>query len=457
MTLGDSMSRMTIGVWLEEDWNPEEGGGYTFHQALIDAIDRHEFANAKVVFVTAAQVPLKFSKPVIRVLNDEPSKSLLSEEVARSVSDENTRRRLFPLHAIADPLRKAWSKLVRLAPCAVTNYVRRVTKGVEASIPSRAQRIETALAELVASKKIDVFYFPIPQHEPVNFDNRAAGIPYISSLWDLGHVSTFAFPEFSYNGSWAWRDNWSRRIPSQALFVICESESGKREALSYLNLCPQKVGVVPFFLPRRPASAPGGSRAGTILDSIGVSAENFFFYPAQFWPHKNHFGLLAAFTEVIKTNPSLRLVLTGAEKGSFGHVRDCAHSLGVAGNVVFGGFLDNDSVTALYRNAIALVMPTFLGPTNLPLLEAMLNNCPVICSDFPGHREMLGEAAFYVDPTDRKGLADAMTRVLVTETRHRQKALLLEQQRNSHFTAGAAMMAIDGLLPRIEAVRRCWS
>ena len=457
MTLGGSISRMTIGVWLEEDWNPEEGGGYTFHQALIDAIDQHEFANAKVVFVTPAQVPLKFSKPVIRVLKDEPSNSLLSEEVARSVSDENTRRRPFPLRAIAGSLRKAWSKLVSLAPCAVTNYVRRVVVGAEAFTPSRAERIEAALAELVRSKKVDVFYFPIPQHEPVSLYRSGFGIPYISSLWDLGHVSTFAFPEFTYNGSWAWRDNWARKISSQALFVICESESGRREALSYLNLYPQRVGVVPFFLPPQAAPQLNGPGSRAILDSVGVLAGEYFFYPAQFWPHKNHCGLLEAFEIVLGMHPNLKLVLTGAEKGSFGHIRDRVHSMGVASSVVFAGFVDDTVVTALYRNAAALIMPTFLGPTNLPLLEAMRNNCPVVCSDFSGHREMLGEAALYIDPADCESLAEAMARVLDPETNRRQRELLSERQAQNRFTAHVAMKALDDLMPRIQAVRSCWS
>ena len=43
-------------------------------------------------------------------------------------------------------------------------------------------------------------------------------------------------------------------------------------------------------------------------------------------------------------------------------------------------------------------MPTFFGPTNIPLLEAWALGCPVLTSDIPGVREQMGDAALLVDP-----------------------------------------------------------
>jgi glycosyltransferase involved in cell wall biosynthesis len=56
-------------------------------------------------------------------------------------------------------------------------------------------------------------------------------------------------------------------------------------------------------------------------------------------------------------------------------------------------------------------MPTFFGPTNIPILEAWALDCPVITSDIRGVREQAGDAALLVDPTSPEALADAIRRV----------------------------------------------
>ena len=40
------------------------------------------------------------------------------------------------------------------------------------------------------------------------------------------------------------------------------------------------------------------------------------------------------------------------------------------------GELPGEDVAPLYAGAVALVMPTFFGPTNIPVLEAWAVGCP---------------------------------------------------------------------------------
>jgi glycosyltransferase involved in cell wall biosynthesis len=49
--------------------------------------------------------------------------------------------------------------------------------------------------------------------------------------------------------------------------------------------------------------------------------------------------------------------------------------------VVDKGFVDNDWVDYLYRTCSVLAMPSLLGPTNLPPLEALLHGKCVVVSD----------------------------------------------------------------------------
>ena len=45
--------------------------------------------------------------------------------------------------------------------------------------------------------------------------------------------------------------------------------------------------------------------------------DKFLFYPAQFWPHKNHLRLIEAFREVAAEVPDLNLVLTGKKRDEY--------------------------------------------------------------------------------------------------------------------------------------------
>ena len=54
--------------------------------------------------------------------------------------------------------------------------------------------------------------------------------------------------------------------------------------------------------------------------------------------------------------------------------------------------------------SLALVMPTYLGPTNIPPLEAFVYDTPVCYSDTPFFREQLDDAVFFMDLNDPHSL-----------------------------------------------------
>ena len=51
-----------------------------------------------------------------------------------------------------------------------------------------------------------------------------------------------------------------------------------------------------------------------------------------------------------------------------------------------------------------LIMPTLIGPTNIPPWEAFKMNVPVIYSDIQGISDVLGNSVHYVDPLNLRKL-----------------------------------------------------
>ena len=87
------------------------------------------------------------------------------------------------------------------------------------------------------------------------------------------------------------------------------------------------------------------------------------------------------------------------------------HKFGLENDVHYLGYLPDEDMSAIYAEAAGLVMPTFFGPTNIPVLEAWAFGCPVLTSDIRGVREQVGRAGILVDPRSVAAIANGIYRL----------------------------------------------
>jgi glycosyltransferase involved in cell wall biosynthesis len=76
------------------------------------------------------------------------------------------------------------------------------------------------------------------------------------------------------------------------------------------------------------------------------------------------------------------------------------------------GYLPQDDLARVVAGAAALVVPSWYEGFGLPALEALACGTPVVASDLPAHREVLGDQAELTPPGDPAALAAALARVL---------------------------------------------
>lgn len=98
-----------------------------------------------------------------------------------------------------------------------------------------------------------------------------------------------------------------------------------------------------------------------------------------------------------RTPRELPLVLVGA-------TRPWAHELP---DVILTGHVSDDALAAIYSGARALVFPSDDEGFGLPTVEALACGTPVVASDIPVLREVLGDRATFVDADDLEGLLAA--------------------------------------------------
>ena len=76
------------------------------------------------------------------------------------------------------------------------------------------------------------------------------------------------------------------------------------------------------------------------------------------------------------------------------------------------GPVSDEELTDEYRGATGFVWPSLHEGFGIPPIEAQSLGVPVIASDIPINREVLGDSALFFPPTDPRALADAMARLV---------------------------------------------
>ena len=152
--------------------------------------------------------------------------------------------------------------------------------------------------------------------------------------------------------------------------------------------------------------------------------EEYIFYPAQFWPHKNHIKLLEAFSIVQKEFENLKLVFTGSKQNNFQSVDNKIKELQLQNNVIYLGYIDYSDLPFLYKMSKFLVMPTLFESISIPIYEAFSLKVAVCCSDVVALPEQVGEAGLLFDPNNEKDIAKKMTMYLSNNKLLTEKAEL---------------------------------
>jgi len=134
-------------------------------------------------------------------------------------------------------------------------------------------------------------------------------------------------------------------------------------------------------------------------------------------PKKAPTALLEAYAAFRSRSPHApKLLMVGGEGWGNRSFFAALRRLGLDAEVIRAGYLPRADLPAVYRASRALVFPSIVEGFGLPPLEAMACGTPVICSDAAGLAESTGGAALTVPVGDVAALADAMRRVVESDT-----------------------------------------
>ena len=139
-------------------------------------------------------------------------------------------------------------------------------------------------------------------------------------------------------------------------------------------------------------------------------------------PRKNLPHLVSAFGLLAAEHADLRLVIAGRDGPDRPGVDAAIERLPIAARerVVLAGHVDDAGRRALLDAASVLAYPSIYEGFGFPLLEAMSAGLPVVAARAGSIPEVAGDAALLVEPTDDRGLAAALNRVLTEDGTRRE-------------------------------------
>jgi glycosyltransferase involved in cell wall biosynthesis len=217
----------------------------------------------------------------------------------------------------------------------------------------------------------------------------------VVAIHDLMHIYEKKFKESGGLLNYTFRQNYYSTILNSSLAVFVDSDLGEKHVLDNFKSVKSKIFKLPYIAP---------DYIYEYLESSSINnsyREKLLFYPATFWPHKNHINLILAFKELLKYFPDYKLILSGKRIGKhYKKLTKIVKYYEIESNVLFVGYLNNDEIISYYNKSLVLVMPTFYGPTNIPPIEALLLGCIPIVSNNYAMSNQFENSALYFNPNN---------------------------------------------------------
>lgn len=144
----------------------------------------------------------------------------------------------------------------------------------------------------------------------------------------------------------------------------------------------------------------------------GLRRDTFVLSGGGSEPRKNIARLIEAFGRTPRLRETMNVVVVGGMGRGADAIWEAVRRARLEDVVILPGHVPLDDLRVLYSTCILFVFPSLYEGFGMPVLEAMACGAPVVSSSAASLPEVVGDAAFLVDPLDVEGLAAAMTRVV---------------------------------------------
>jgi len=180
--------------------------------------------------------------------------------------------------------------------------------------------------------------------------------------------------------------------------------------------------------------------------------EDYLLFVSTIEPRKNVIGVLRAFALLAEWGYPGRLVIVGRWGWHTETIRDVLEASPVRDRIIHLDYVDRDRMAAVYGQARAMLLPSWLEGFGLPILESMACGTPVVTSGRSAMPEVAGPAGVYVDPESAHGIATGVSSLL-EDADHHERLQRLGRERARRFSWADAAAATANVFRRAAGRR----
>ena len=249
--------------------------------------------------------------------------------------------------------------------------------------------------------------------DPTYSNNLFREINTAVTVMDICHQEFPELPEIRNDFDYEYRERMLENL-NKNLLIIVESNELKEDLSKIYNIKKSKIFSLPnSYSTNHHELNLKNNNDQEFLNFKKRLPKNFFFYPAQYWPHKNHKIILEAVSLLKDKGIEKNFVFCGHDMGNLKFLRKKVTELNIEKNFIFFDFLENDQVDYLYKNCDAVVMPTFFGPTNIPVFNSWYYRKIIFYSSHLKNK--FDDCAVYCDPLEALSWANALSEFDITK------------------------------------------
>jgi glycosyltransferase involved in cell wall biosynthesis len=270
---------------------------------------------------------------------------------------------------------------------------------------SRNRWFYTELPKLAKRLEADIVHLAYP----VPVWRGAFHCPVVVTLHDLYPFDipeNFGFPKVLFNRAVL------RGCLQRVNAIACVSHS----TLSGLsNLYPQLANERALVIYN---SVEPHTSSSSQTEAPEWAGHPFLLCVAQHRRNKNVLLALRIFEGMLRSQqlaPQTRLIILGIPGPETSAIESYIASAGLAHNVRLLNGISDDQLGWCYRNCQLLLAPSSFEGFGLPVAEALLAGCRVVCSDIPVFREIGGQHCQYASlgPNEVQAFSDAIRRTIL--------------------------------------------
>lgn len=237
--------------------------------------------------------------------------------------------------------------------------------------------------------------------------------------------------------------------------IIAVSKNTKNDLMELYGVSSDKINVIYEGVDDNFQPASSAGRFPVFNDKIinpeidtkyEIKDTKYLLFVGRLEERKNIVGMVSAF-EILKEEYNIphKLVLVGKNGYGAEKIKEKIEKTEYRDEIILPGFVSEEEKLDLMKNAEVFLFPTFYEGFGLPILEAQALGVPVVAANTSSLPEIGDYSAAYCDPTEPKGIADAI-HALISDSGYRNNIIKKGMENVKRFSWEKCAEEIAGLL-----------